>query len=71
MQEVEHEDTRLPDPRNFTFGIGRRRCPGAPIANAAIYLAVTGVLAVYSIEPAPEEGSKLELPFEFTKSTIS
>ncbi|KAF5350012.1 hypothetical protein D9756_009110 [Leucocoprinus leucothites] len=64
-------DIRARDPRDFTFGMGRRRCPGMAIANAAVYLAITRVLATFLIKPVKDEGSNSAPQIEFTKSTIS
>ncbi|KAJ3575312.1 hypothetical protein NP233_g1183 [Leucocoprinus birnbaumii] len=59
------------DPRDFTFGIGRRRCPGSTIANAAIYLAITGVLASFSIKASDTKGKDSLEDIKFSGSTIS
>lgn len=61
-------DIRARDPRDFTFGMGRRRCPGMAIANAAVYLAITRVLATFLIKPVKDEGSNSAPQIEFTKS---
>lgn len=57
----------LRDPRDFTFGLGRRRCPGAAIGNAAVYLAVSGILSVFTVEPVSDNVPSIK----FTKSLVS
>ncbi|KAJ7154765.1 cytochrome P450 [Mycena filopes] len=41
------------DPREFAFGGGRRICPGIDLADTMMFLAVSGILAVFDISPLP------------------
>ncbi|KAF9028099.1 cytochrome P450 [Rhodocollybia butyracea] len=40
-----------PDPRDLLYGFGRRRCPGAYIANAFIFHVVARTLSTFKITP--------------------
>ncbi|KZV79267.1 cytochrome P450 [Exidia glandulosa HHB12029] len=51
------------DPRNYTFGMGRRRCPGTTLTESFTFLAVASMLAVFDFE-MPLEGPKPELKFD-------
>ncbi|KAH7921938.1 cytochrome P450 [Leucogyrophana mollusca] len=46
-----HLYEHVKDPRDFTFGFGRRSCPGIHFANAETFLFVTRVLALFQILP--------------------
>ncbi|KAJ6510862.1 cytochrome P450 [Mycena sanguinolenta] len=50
----------LVDPRDYSFGFGRRRCPGLAFANAVIFITVAQTLAVFNVEP---DGDVPELAF--------
>ncbi|XP_049521082.1 cytochrome P450 2J3-like [Dermacentor silvarum] len=43
----------------FPFGVGKRMCPGEPLAQAAVFLYLTSLLQKYRI--LPEEGSQLDI----------
>ncbi|KAF8160344.1 cytochrome P450 [Mycena galopus ATCC 62051] len=38
------------DPRDYSFGFGRRRCPGLAFANSVIFITIAQTLAVFNIE---------------------
>ncbi|KZT11800.1 cytochrome P450 monooxygenase [Laetiporus sulphureus 93-53] len=40
------------DPSNLIFGFGRRKCPGAQLGDADIWIAVAGILAAFDIRKA-------------------
>ncbi len=40
-----------PDPRDISFGFGRRRCPGVALANTVIFLVVARTLSAFRIDP--------------------
>ncbi|KAG0699929.1 cytochrome P450 [Suillus ampliporus] len=42
------------DPYTYTFGFGRRICPGRFLADNSIFLFVTGLMAAFNISPAVE-----------------
>ncbi|KZT01782.1 cytochrome P450 [Laetiporus sulphureus 93-53] len=60
------------DPRDFTFGLGKRICPGANLGNAQIFLFVSQVLSVFQIKPALDADGNEEIPpLAFTATTVS
>ncbi|KAG5725375.1 O-methylsterigmatocystin oxidoreductase [Termitomyces sp. T112] len=55
-----------PDPREFVYGFGRRRCPGVHLADLYLFLMVARVLAVYEIVPlTPADPPHLEFAASF------
>ncbi|OAK97184.1 cytochrome P450 [Phaeosphaeriaceae sp. SRC1lsM3a] len=44
-----------PDPRTYTFGYGRRVCPGRYVADNALIITIAQVLAVFDISTHPDE----------------
>ncbi|KAJ7671828.1 cytochrome P450 [Mycena rosella] len=47
-------DVSKNDPGRFTFGFGRRSCPGRLFAEDSLWLMIAQFLAVYAISPLPE-----------------
>jgi cytochrome P450 len=43
------------DPRDIAFGFGLRRCPGMHLADAALWLSVTRLLATFQFLPSLDE----------------
>ncbi|KAJ6558729.1 cytochrome P450 [Mycena sp. CBHHK59/15] len=56
------------DPRDLTFGFGRRICPGRVLADASIFITCAMALAVFNISGDPEFG---EIDLEQTTGLIS
>ncbi|KAL5114903.1 hypothetical protein ACEQ8H_007221 [Pleosporales sp. CAS-2024a] len=50
-------DEPCPDPRMYTFGFGRRVCPGRHVADNALFITIAQVLSVFKIAP-PVEGEE-------------
>ncbi|THU91604.1 cytochrome P450 [Dendrothele bispora CBS 962.96] len=50
-----------PDPMEFTFGFGRRSCPGIWFADAAVYIGISMILAVFTVTKAidPKTGEPI------------
>ncbi|THH21249.1 hypothetical protein EW146_g258 [Bondarzewia mesenterica] len=59
-----------PDPRILTYGFGRRRCPGAHLANAVLYLNVSRILALYTICPEVKDGNPSPPPLDFMNAFV-
>lgn len=60
------------DPRQFTLGMGRRRCPGSTIADSFGFLAVASMLAVFDISKALDEnGQEITPALEFDNASTS
>ncbi|TFY51734.1 hypothetical protein EVG20_g10861, partial [Dentipellis fragilis] len=45
-----------PDPRDVVFGFGRRRCPGAHVADNSVWTAIARMLAAFEFLPAGAGG---------------
>lgn len=60
-----------PDPRNVTFGFGRRVCPGRYIADNALFVTIAQVLAVYKIAKPVENGKVVEPEIKFEAGVVS
>ncbi|KDR72492.1 hypothetical protein GALMADRAFT_142815 [Galerina marginata CBS 339.88] len=54
------------DPRNFIFGFGRRRCPGADLVDSSIWLLLATMIATVDISKAQNsDGSIIEPEIDF------
>ncbi|KAF1958474.1 cytochrome P450, partial [Byssothecium circinans] len=60
-----------PDPRTYTFGFGRRICPGRLVADNALFVTIAQALAVFDIKKPIVDGRVLEPEIRFTTGTIS
>jgi len=64
------------DPRNITFGFGRRRCPGAILANATAFLMLARIIAAFTLESVEDDGEakgsdQIEFSTGFTSAPVS
>ena len=60
------------DPRIFSFGFGRRICPGKELADESVVLAITMVLAVFNIRKARDaSGNVIQPNVEFDSGLAS
>lgn len=60
------------DPRDFTFGFGKRICPGLNLANPQIFLFVSQLLATFEVRPPLKaDGSEEEVVIEYSSSFVS
>jgi cytochrome P450 len=60
-----------PDPRTWTFGYGRRVCPGRYVADNALFATIAQSLAVFNIEKPVENGKTVEPRIEFEPGVVS
>ncbi|KAF1813984.1 cytochrome P450 [Eremomyces bilateralis CBS 781.70] len=60
-----------PDPRTWTFGYGRRVCPGRYIADNALFLTIAQSLAVFKIKKLVENGKTVEPELKFEPGIVS
>ncbi|KAG6873914.1 hypothetical protein C0995_009694 [Termitomyces sp. Mi166 len=60
-----------PDPRNVSFGFGRRICPGLHLADTSVFISCAMSLAVFDITKSVENGVVIELIHENTDGTVS
>jgi hypothetical protein len=60
-----------PDPRTWTFGYGRRVCPGRYVADNALFTTIAQSLAVFNVKPPVENGKVVELKAEFEAGVVS
>ncbi|KAF7967529.1 hypothetical protein HWV62_33982 [Athelia sp. TMB] len=58
------------DPRTFTFGFGRRECPGLNLADASLFISIVMSLAVFDISPVVENGVAKPPVYEILPGTI-
>lgn len=67
LEEVDAPTLKLRDPRNYVFGFGRRRCPGAHIAESSIWLLMASMLATLDISKPTDQssGKPIEPTVEF------
>jgi cytochrome P450 len=63
--------TAEPDPRTWTFGYGRRVCPGRYVADNALFLTIAQTLAVFKIEKLVENGKTVEVEAKFEPGVVS
>lgn len=61
-----------PDPHMFSFGFGRRVCPGRILADNALFLNIAQSLAVFSINKATDaSGNVIEPAVKFLPGVVS
>jgi cytochrome P450 len=60
-----------PDPRTWTFGYGRRVCPGRYVADNALFITIAQSLAVFKIEKLVENGKVVEPEMKFEPGVVS
>ncbi|KAH9849837.1 cytochrome P450 [Lenzites betulinus] len=59
-------------PSTFTFGFGRRVCPGQAFADASIWLAAANIISMFDIRKALDEaGNEITLAAEFLSGYTS
>ena len=64
-------DTSVPDPTQFSFGFGRRICPGRVFASEVVWLHIANVLATMSIEKARDDsGMEITPDVQYTPGLI-
>jgi cytochrome P450 len=60
------------DPFKFTFGMGRRACPGAQLAEMTMFLNVATMLAVFDfLKGIDEKGREIEPKIEWINGITS
>jgi cytochrome P450 len=64
------EPRNEPDPKIYTFGFGRRRCPGRVMADTSMYINIVRILASLDIRRAPDQGNA-EIKLETTPGAIT
>ncbi|KAH9853930.1 cytochrome P450 [Lenzites betulinus] len=69
---VDAETASRRDPRNFVFGFGRRRCPGAHLIESSFWIVLASMLATFDIakEVDPASGCALEPVVAFENSVF-
>ncbi|CAN9281390.1 unnamed protein product [Alternaria alternata] len=60
-----------PDPRTWTFGYGRRVCPGRYVADNALFTTIAQSLAVFNVEKPVLNGEIVEPKVEFEAGVVS
>ena len=60
------------DPFKFTFGMGRRACPGAHLAEMTLFINVSTILSVFNIlKSVDEQGKEIEPKIEWVNGITS
>ncbi|KZT66444.1 cytochrome P450 [Daedalea quercina L-15889] len=60
-----------PDPRDLSFGLGRRRCPGTHLANATTFLFIARTLATFDVRrPVGPDGAEYAPALAFTDGLV-
>src|SRR5260221_13116337 len=60
------------DPFKFTFGMGRRACPGAHLTEMTLFLNVATLLAVFNLSKCIDEnGKEIEPKIEWVNGITS
>lgn len=60
VNEKDHEVLSKMEPRNYVFGFGRRRCPGADLVESSIWLLLVTMCATLEISKPLENGKVIE-----------
>jgi len=69
---VKENETFTENDPSFTFGFGRRRCPGQHVATASLWIAIASMLATFDFLKAQDEyGNEIHFSPEFTAGTTS
>jgi cytochrome P450 len=60
MDQKDPEVLSKMEPRNYVFGFGRRRCPGADLVESSIWLLLVTMIATLDISKPVENGKIIE-----------
>ncbi|KAI0635121.1 cytochrome P450 [Trametes polyzona] len=72
FEDMDEETAKLRDPRNYVFGFGRRRCPGAWLIDSSLWIALASILASFDIRKAVDEfGNVVEPEVEYNNSIFT
>lgn len=62
LEEADKETTKRRNPRNYVFGFGRRRCPGANLIESSAWILIASILATLDIRKARDEAGNVVEP---------
>ncbi|KAJ7438738.1 cytochrome P450 [Mycena latifolia] len=65
MTEKDPEVLNKMEPRNYVFGFGRRRCPGADLVESSIWLLLVTMMATLDISKPVENGEIIEPKIDY------
>ncbi|KAF5368055.1 hypothetical protein D9758_004476 [Tetrapyrgos nigripes] len=71
IPSAENNYTAEPEPRDLSFGFGRRICPGRVLADASVFISCAMALAVFNISKYSENGKVFEPDTKQNDGTIS
>ncbi|KAK7438570.1 hypothetical protein VKT23_017905 [Stygiomarasmius scandens] len=71
IPSAENNYTPEADPRDLSFGFGRRICPGRVLADASVFISCAMALAVFNISKYSENGKVFEPDTKQSDGTIS
>ncbi|KAE8354986.1 cytochrome P450 [Aspergillus coremiiformis] len=69
LSDNDHTPER--DPRLFSFGFGRRICPGRNLADSNLYLSIAQTLAAYNIRKPIRDGKEVDIQLIAQAGVIS
>ncbi|RDB30081.1 hypothetical protein Hypma_013902 [Hypsizygus marmoreus] len=61
-KDIDAETQKRRDPRNYVFGFGRRRCPGANLVESSIWLLIASMVATLDISKKVDEFGNVREP---------
>ncbi|OSX58605.1 hypothetical protein POSPLADRAFT_1060503 [Postia placenta MAD-698-R-SB12] len=70
FEEMDAETAGARDPRKYTFGFGRRICPGRYLADSSIWLVTASILATMNIRRECDSAGREIIPTPSFKSGI-
>lgn len=62
FENLDRETAEFVDPRRYTFGFGRRVCPGLLLADGSIWLAFANIIATLDIRKARDASGQESTP---------
>jgi len=71
LEDVDAATAKRRDPRNYVFGFGRRRCPGANLVESSVWLLIVSMLATLDISKAVDDaGNVIEPEVKFNNAVF-
>ncbi|KAF8576043.1 cytochrome P450 [Ramaria rubella] len=69
---LQESGSRPLDPKVYTYGYGRRVCPGRFLADNSVYILITSILSAFRIcKQLDAEGNEIPLPVVFTGLAVN
>ncbi|KAF9557276.1 cytochrome P450 [Agrocybe pediades] len=62
LVDMDEQTKKRMNPRNFVFGFGRRRCPGANLVEQSVWILIASMIATLDISKAVDDRGKVIEP---------